>query len=70
MCGSCKSGNILLYRLNEIFVHASRGDNPVSCLQRPSETPISHFIHFDPVLGGEALFPVMPLINDFLSGPM
>ncbi len=33
------------------WVCVSRGDNPVSRLQSPSETTLSHFIHFNLVLG-------------------
>ena len=38
-----------------LCVSLSRGDNPISCLQNPSETPLSHFIHFNPVLGGSLM---------------
>lgn len=38
-----------------ICVCVSRGDNPDSHLQSPSETLLSHFIHFDPVLGGSLI---------------
>ena len=69
VCASYKSCDILLYRLNEVCVCVracvrvcvcvrtclSRGDNPVSRLHSPSETSLSHFIHFDPVLGNSLI---------------
>lgn len=47
-----KSCNILLYCLNEVCVCVWGGDNPA---ESPSETPLSHLICFDPVLGGSLI---------------
>lgn len=54
-------------------VCVSRGDNPVSRLQSPSETSLSHFIHFDPVLGNSlishnAVDQWFPFSADVISG--